>query len=340
MVRAEVGVFHRGAAEFRQRDDDEIVPGRLVGVFEEVFAKGVDRPGNAALQVGMRTGHSALRAVRVEAAHFGAGDDGGGVVQNERGRLEVVEESVRARVHDILLGVGHSAAAVPAAVLCVGRGKQIITTGGGIRPSRVCVGGRVVAECVASLGEIERGKSRKRVAEVLVLEAQQLAVFLVGKRKAVGSLDRVVCFLVAGTVRNAEQIVAVRIAEIRHRRGRTAQDQRQAGLKRNTGEWVAVGQAGLHHRAVQNAVFHHVIVGVARLPIVLRIEVRAGLLRITDAVNERQVAGVVHRREKFQRRVQRGKPITQPDGVRVAERRVRRCRVAREVTWAGHRVVG
>src|SRR5204863_3599817 len=123
-------------------------------------------------------------------------------------RFEIAEETGGARVHDVLLGVCHSTAPVPAAVLCVGGGKQVVTTGGGIRPGRVVVGGRVITERVAGLREVQRGENRECVGEVFVLEIQQLAVFLVGEREAVSGLDRRVCFAVPrGGVRNAEQIV-------------------------------------------------------------------------------------------------------------------------------------
>src|SRR5207302_3781303 len=117
-------------------------------------------------------------------------------------------------IHDVRLGVGSaSGKSPPAAMFIVGGREQVVTTGGGIGPGRVVVGGRVVAERVARLGEIERGKNRERVAEVLVLKVQQLAVFLVGKRESVRVGDGIVRFRVAdGGVRNAEQIVARRIA--------------------------------------------------------------------------------------------------------------------------------
>ena len=290
----------------------------------------------------MTAGESALRDVCVEAAHFGARDDGVGLVENQRRCLEAVEEAVGAGIHDVLLGVGSASGnSPPAAIFIVGGREQVVTTGGGIGPGRVVVGARVVAERVASLGEIERGKNRERVAEVLVLEVQQLAVFLVGKRESVRVGDGIVRFRVSGGgVRDAEQVVAGRIAEIRHRRSRPAQDQRQAGLERNAGERVGIGQSGLDHGAVQDAVLYQVVVGVARFPIVLRVEMRARLFRITDPMDQREVPGVVHRREEFQRGMERGKPVAEADRVRVAEGRVRGGRADREITGADRRVVG
>src|SRR5262249_16340081 len=56
VVGALIGVSHRGAAEFGERDDDQVAPGRSVAVTEEVFPQPVKGPGDAPLQVGMPAG--------------------------------------------------------------------------------------------------------------------------------------------------------------------------------------------------------------------------------------------------------------------------------------------
>src|SRR5207245_8877078 len=124
VIGASVGVLDCRAAEFRERDDDQVVPARFVAVFHEVFAERVNCPGDAALQVRVRAGQSALGAVSVESAHFGAGNDGLGFVEDQRRRLQVVEETVGARIDYVLLGVVGVESV--AAVLRVGGRKQVI----------------------------------------------------------------------------------------------------------------------------------------------------------------------------------------------------------------------
>src|SRR5205809_1187704 len=51
MVGAPVGVFDCGTPEFRECDDDQVIPGRLVSVFDEVLAERVNRPGDPALEI-------------------------------------------------------------------------------------------------------------------------------------------------------------------------------------------------------------------------------------------------------------------------------------------------
>ena len=246
----------------------------------------VDGPGDPLLQARVGTGTPALAAVGVETAQLGAGHDRVGLVEDDRGGLELVEEAVSAGVDDILGGDAP-------AVLGVGRGEQVI--------GPVAVGVLVVHVGIARLGEIDRGEDREGVVQVAVLEVQEFAVEFFGEGEIVGGLDGGVGLEVAGGgVGNAQQVVAGGIAEIGHRRRAAAQDQRERGLDGNAREGLRMGQAGFEHRPVKNPVLGRVVIGDAILPVNLRIEMRTRLAGVADAVDQSEVAGVVNRREIFQ----------------------------------------
>src|SRR5438046_499832 len=136
----------------------------------------------------MAARQSALRAVGVESPHFSAGDDGRGLVQNQRGRLKAVEEVISARVHDVFLRVGHGGRTPPASILVVACREKEVTLGGvasgarGRRPYIVAIGFDVVLERVPGIAEVQAGEDGTRMAEVVVLEVQQLTVLLVRNR--------------------------------------------------------------------------------------------------------------------------------------------------------------
>ena len=202
VIGAAVGVLDGRAAEFRERNNDEIVPGGLVAVVEEIFPERENRPGNAPLQVRVRARQRTLGAVRIEPAHFGAGDDGVGLIQDERRCLQVIEETVGASIDDVLLGVVGMKRIT--AVLGVAGRKEVI--------GRVVVCVDIIHEGVARLREIELSEDRERIGQVLVLKTEQFPVFLVRERKGVGIGDALVRFRVAGrVVGNTQQVVTGRV---------------------------------------------------------------------------------------------------------------------------------
>ena len=166
---------------------------------------------------------------------------------------------------------------------------------------RIIVRVGVIHERVARVGKVDSSKNLQCIGHVLVLQTQQPAIFLVGKRISIRRVNETVRFGISRrVVRNPQQIVTSRVGKIGHGRGGTPQRQRQRRGDRHTGERRSVGQAGFDHGAVEDPVFDQIIVRCAGLPIILGIEVRARLFRIRDAMHERQVACVVNRREEFQ----------------------------------------
>src|SRR6266498_2106211 len=98
-----------------------------------------------------------LITVGVESVQLRSGDNGVGLVQDQRGGFQIVEKAVSARVDDVFLRI--VAVECVAAVLHVGRGEQVIRS--------VSIGGGIVDKGVAGFSEVkafENGECVRKVA--------------------------------------------------------------------------------------------------------------------------------------------------------------------------------
>ena len=130
----------------------------------------------------------------------------------------------------------------------------------------ICFG--VVLERVARFAEVNAREERQRLCHVLVLKLEHLAIDFVGQSNVVRPIEIRKSFEIAiRVVRDAEEIVARWIGEVRHGRGRTAQDKGQRGLDSDAGERCGIREAGLVNGAVKNAIVDNVVVWIAVFPI-------------------------------------------------------------------------
>ncbi len=302
MVCSIVIVFEGGATELGEGDDDEIVPAALVGVLEEVFAEGIDGPADPAEKIRMIPIERALGGMGVPTIDLGSGDEGIGPVEDEGCGAELSEEVVGVGGNDVFGGV--VAAGGIAAVGVVGGGEQVV--------GQVAVGCLVVEELLV---EVDGGEGIEGATDVGVLEVEEFAGFAVGSTDATGFGEELVGLEVAGCgVGDAEQVVAVGVADVGHGGLGAAEEEGQGGLEGNAGEGVGGGEAGFDHGPVEDAVLDEVIAGAAGLPIVLGIEMGTGLIGVTDAMDEGEVAGVVDGGEELEGGMEGGELVAECEG--------------------------
>ena len=330
VVGAIVGILDGGATELREGHDHQVVPAALVGVAAEILAQGINRPPHPLKQVGMIARDPALVAVRVPAVDLGAGHERIGLVEHQRGRLELVEVAVGGG-GDHVSGIGGSRGAGP--VLGVGGREQVIRL--------VAVRVFAVHEGVAGFAEIDAREDLQRATHVLVLLLQEVPVGLVREGRPGGGLEGAGRLEIAvGGVGHPEQVVAGRVRQIGHRRAGSTQKERQRVLERDARQRIPARPARLDHRPIEHAVFDHGGPWGAGLPIGLRVEMRAGLLGVGHPVDEGQVTGIVDGCQEFQCGMQAGEPVAQRQRVRVGEggsggARLREQRLALDVPTLG-----
>ena len=94
---------------------------------------------------------------------------------------------------------------------------------------------------------------------------------------------------------------------------------RDATVHQRRREFFPLELAGFDDRAVKDAIFGEVVVRVAIFPIILGVEMGAGLLGVTDAMDQGEIAGVEDRSQEFERRMKRGKTIAGTDRFVITE---------------------
>ena len=301
VVGAVVGILDGGATELRQGHDDQVVPAALVGIPAEILPERVDRPADPLQQACVGAGDPALVAVGVPAVDLGTGHEGIGLVEDQCRRLELVEVAVGGSGNHIA-GIG-----VP------GRSRSVLGVGGREQMIRSFpVGVVAVDEGVAGLAEIHAGEDLQRAPHVFILLLEEVPIDLAGECRSGGCIQRSARLEIAFQgVGNAQQVVAGRIGQIRHRRTGSAQEERQRILEGDAGQRVLARTPRLDHRSVEQAVLHHVGPRSPGLPVGLGVEMRTRLLRISHPVDEGQFTRIVDRRQEFECRMQSGKPIAQ-----------------------------
>ena len=226
MVGAKGGVLDCGPAKFRQGDDHDILPCGLIRIAGEILAEGVHGPANPTVQIGVIAIYTSLHVMRIKATKLGAGNDGRGLVQHDRRGFQLIKEAMQSGRNRILVEHRCAARSPPASVLFGIGGKEVVALAAGtVVPLLITIRNFVIAEGVACLREINSRKNIQRLAHVLILQIEQSATLLAGEGNAVGGVEKVCGFRVpGGAVGNAQQIIAQRVGQVRHRGVRTTQD--------------------------------------------------------------------------------------------------------------------
>src|SRR5437764_748034 len=222
---------------------------------------------------------AALVVVGVETVQLRARDDCVGLVQDERSRLEIVEEALVTGIDHVFVGLVRAIGPAPAAVLDVGGREQIVAfISVGFRPIGIVVGDFPVGadritKRITGLSKIYAGKDGEGVLHVRILEHEQFAIELGGEGIAVGRVQVIggLCIAWHG-IRNAQQIIAGGVGQVGHGRFRTAQNQGQGGLNGDARQGSGIGETGLQNGSIENAILHDVVIRIAIFPIALGIE--------------------------------------------------------------------